>query len=176
VASVPASRSGARLENIKKLFNYLLTLAVRAGNIRAAIERSNDRKGDMGQGRGDKTAGEAGREGLLRVGKIFKAIADATRRKILDLLREGDLSAGEIAERFPISKPAVSHHLAVLKEAGLAAERREGQQIIYSLREDSMLEAWEGFLAKFCQKKVERREAQRRKRAESRTRKKGDRS
>jgi len=64
----------------------------------------------------------------------------------------------------------------VLKEAGLAAERREGQQIIYSLREDSMLEAWEGFLAKFCQKKVERREAQRRKRAESRTRKKGDRS
>lgn len=103
-----------------------------------------------------------------QVGKVFKAISDGTRRAILDLLREGDRSAGEIADRFSLTKPAISHHLSVLKEAELAVERREGQHIIYSLREDSILEAWDGFLAKFCSDKLAKREAQLRKRADNR--------
>jgi ArsR family transcriptional regulator len=106
------------------------------------------------------------------LGKVFKAIADGTRREILQLLREGDLSAGEIAARFDLTKPAISHHLSVLKEAGLAVERREGQQIIYTLREDSILEAVDGFMAKLCSHARARRDEQKQKRAVSRDNKK----
>lgn len=105
------------------------------------------------------------------LGKVFKAVADGTRREILAMLREGDLSAGEIAAKFSLTKPAISHHLSVLKEAGLAVERRAGQQIIYSLREDSVLEAWDGFLAKLCRHKAERRESQKERRAKTRRQK-----
>src|SRR5262245_52717808 len=105
------------------------------------------------------------------VGKVFKAVADKTRRQILEMLREGDLSAGEIADRFNLTKPAISHHLSVLKAAGLALERRDGQHIIYSLREDSVLEAWDGFLAKLCRHSMRRREEQKSKRAQSRSKK-----
>jgi DNA-binding transcriptional ArsR family regulator len=64
---------------------------------------------------------------------VFKALADATRREILELLAEQDLTAGEIAERFPIAFASVSHHLGVLKDAGLVASEREGQYIRYRL-------------------------------------------
>ena len=64
---------------------------------------------------------------------VFKALSDPTRRRILELLKAGDLSAGEIAEAFPIGKPAISHHLALLKSADLVQAEREGQSIIYSL-------------------------------------------
>lgn len=64
----------------------------------------------------------------------FKALADPTRRLILARLRqEGELSAGVLAEQFDMTKPTMSHHFAVLKEAGLVKSRRDGQQIIYSL-------------------------------------------
>lgn len=105
-----------------------------------------------------------------QIGKVFKAVADGTRRSILELLREGDRTAGEIADRFSLTKPAISHHLSVLKEAGLATERRQGQHIIYTLREDSILEAWDGFLSKLCRHKSTAREEQARKRAEARAR------
>ncbi|MCU0492015.1 MAG: autorepressor SdpR family transcription factor [Chloroflexaceae bacterium] len=65
--------------------------------------------------------------------KTMQALADPTRRAILDMLNNGDLSAGEIAARFPISAPSISHHLNVLKGAELVSSRREGQNIIYSL-------------------------------------------
>ena len=65
--------------------------------------------------------------------KTYKALADPTRREILALLRDRDRTAGEIAERFPIAWASVSHHLAVLKEAGLVLATREGQHIHYSL-------------------------------------------
>jgi len=94
------------------------------------------------------------------IGKVFKAMADGTRRGILELLREGDRNAGEIADRFALTKPAISHHLSVLKEAGLATERRDGQHIIYSLREDSIVEAMDGFLAGLCRHKAEKRKVQ----------------
>ena len=102
------------------------------------------------------------------IGKVFKAMADGTRRGILEMLRQGDLSAGEIAAAFSLTKPAISHHLSTLKEAGLAVERREGQQIIYSLREDSILEAWDGFMAKLCSHKAEKRKVQKEKRVKTR--------
>lgn len=64
----------------------------------------------------------------------FKALADPTRRLILARLRqEGELSAGVLAEQFDMTKPTMSHHFTVLKEAGLVKSRREGQQIFYSL-------------------------------------------
>jgi DNA-binding transcriptional ArsR family regulator len=63
----------------------------------------------------------------------FRALADPTRRRILELLSHRDLTAGEIAEEFPIAFPSVSRHLGVLKDAGLVDSEREGQHIRYRL-------------------------------------------
>ncbi len=65
--------------------------------------------------------------------EVFKAIADPTRREILRLLRHEEMSAGEVAARFDMTKPTMSHHFAVLKGAGLITSRREGQTIWYAL-------------------------------------------
>jgi ArsR family transcriptional regulator, arsenate/arsenite/antimonite-responsive transcriptional repressor len=65
--------------------------------------------------------------------QAFKALSDATRREILSLLRHGERTAGELAEHFDMTKPSMSHHFAVLKEADLITSRREGQQIWYGL-------------------------------------------
>lgn len=65
---------------------------------------------------------------------VFKALADPTRREIIRLLgKAGELTAGQLAARFDISSPSMSHHFNVLKQADLIAARREGQQIYYSL-------------------------------------------
>jgi ArsR family transcriptional regulator len=64
---------------------------------------------------------------------IFKALNDPTRREILEMLKEKDLTAGEIADRFNISKPSISHHLDLLRQAGLVVSVKEGQYILYSL-------------------------------------------
>ena len=64
---------------------------------------------------------------------LFKALNDATRREILELLKEKDLTAGEIADQFKISKPSISHHLDLLRQAGLVVSVKEGQFIYYSL-------------------------------------------
>jgi len=63
----------------------------------------------------------------------FKAIADPTRREILRLLRKHEMTAGDLAERFDMTKPTMSHHFAVLKEADLITSRRDGQTIWYEL-------------------------------------------
>lgn len=63
----------------------------------------------------------------------LRALADPTRRKILELLKNGQLAAGEIAERFDMTAAAVSRHLAVLKEADLIRDTRQGKYIIYEL-------------------------------------------
>ncbi|HEU4453109.1 MAG TPA: autorepressor SdpR family transcription factor [Longimicrobium sp.] len=63
----------------------------------------------------------------------LRALGDPTRREILKVLREGDLTAGEIAALFPMTAASVSHHLAVLKEAGLITAQRNGRNLIYSL-------------------------------------------
>jgi ArsR family transcriptional regulator len=63
----------------------------------------------------------------------FKAIADPTRREILHLLRKEEMTAGDVAARFDMTKPTMSHHFSVLREAGLVTSRREGQTIWYAL-------------------------------------------
>ena len=63
----------------------------------------------------------------------FKALADPTRRQILELLREGPLTAGEIGGRFPMTAATISHHLSVLREAGLVLDERRGKYIYYEL-------------------------------------------
>ncbi|WP_306597813.1 autorepressor SdpR family transcription factor [Geothrix sp. 21YS21S-2] len=72
---------------------------------------------------------------------VFKALADPTRRRILDLLREGDLSAGDLAAGFDITKASISHHLNLLKQAGLVRVRRQGQHQIYTLHTTVFQEA-----------------------------------
>lgn len=64
---------------------------------------------------------------------FFKALNDRTRREILELLKKGDLTAGEIADQFKMTKPSISHHLDLLKQAGLVHPRKQGQFIYYSL-------------------------------------------
>lgn len=64
---------------------------------------------------------------------LFKALNDPTRRKILDMLRNQDLSAGEISEEFDMSRPSISHHLEILRQAKLVDTDRRGQFIYYSL-------------------------------------------
>ncbi len=71
---------------------------------------------------------------------IFQALSDPTRRRILQMLNEGDKSAGEIASAFHISAPSVSHHLSVLKNANLVTTTRIGQSIVYSLNTTVMQE------------------------------------
>lgn len=67
------------------------------------------------------------------MGCPYKAIADDTRRKILEFLSEGETAAGEIASKFDISKPAISNHLKILKEADIVSERKVKQNRLYSL-------------------------------------------
>ena len=64
---------------------------------------------------------------------VFKALNDETRRQIIDLLKERDMNAGEIADRFSISKPSISHHLDILKRADLITSQKKGQFVEYSL-------------------------------------------
>jgi ArsR family transcriptional regulator, arsenate/arsenite/antimonite-responsive transcriptional repressor len=64
---------------------------------------------------------------------VFKALADPTRREILRFVRRGEMTAGDLAARFEMTKPTMSHHFAVLKEADLLTSRREGQTIWYGL-------------------------------------------
>ena len=65
--------------------------------------------------------------------QLFRALADPTRREILALLGRSDMTAGELAEHFDMTRPSMSHHFTVLREAGLIRSRRRGQQIWYSL-------------------------------------------
>ena len=65
--------------------------------------------------------------------KLFKALNDETRRKIIELLKEQDMNAGEIADKFNISKPSISHHLDILKQADLITCEKKGQFIEYGL-------------------------------------------
>lgn len=81
--------------------------------------------------------------------QVFKALSDPSRREILRLLGGGEKSAGELAKYFDMTKPTVSHHFAVLKEADLICRRREGQQIYYSLNttvvQDVLTRIWDLF-------------------------------
>ena len=76
---------------------------------------------------------------------IFKALNDPTRRRILEILRNGDLSAGDISDHFDASKPTLSHHLDLLRQAGMVDSYRKGQFIMYTLN-TSVLDETVGWL------------------------------
>jgi len=85
---------------------------------------------------------------------VFRALADPTRRQILQDLRPGELTAGDIASRFAITGPSISRHLSILKAAGLVKERREANRIFYSLVEDRLASCVGGFLSAVCPDQV----------------------
>jgi ArsR family transcriptional regulator len=84
---------------------------------------------------------------------LFKALGDKTRRKILEMLRKKDLTAGEIADAFDFSKPSISHHLDILRQANLIASVKEGQFVVYSLNTSEVDEIIK-WLYKFSKKKL----------------------
>lgn len=81
--------------------------------------------------------------------QVLKVLSDPTRRRVLQLLREREMSAGELAEHFALSKPTLSGHFAVLREAGLVDVQREGTSLIYRLNtsvlEDALTALMDGF-------------------------------
>ena len=81
----------------------------------------------------------------IHVNHVFKALADPTRRRVLELLREQPRSAGELADHFPVSKPTMSAHFAVLQEAGLIEAAKTGRTILYRLKMSVLEEALLGF-------------------------------
>src|SRR5436190_5350420 len=95
----------------------------------------------------------------------LKAIAEPRRRQILALVRDGELSAGEIASQFEVTRPAISQHLTVLKEAGLVNERRNGTRRLYQARPEG-LEELRSFIEGFWDERLDalRREAERKER------------
>jgi DNA-binding transcriptional ArsR family regulator len=95
----------------------------------------------------------------------LRAIAEPRRRRILELVGERELSAGEIASHFEVTRPAISQHLGVLKEAGLVNERRNGTQRLYRARPQGLAEL-RSFLDGFWDEKLEalQREAERQER------------
>ncbi|WP_073974338.1 metalloregulator ArsR/SmtB family transcription factor [Erythrobacter donghaensis] len=82
--------------------------------------------------------------------KVFEALASTVRRKILAYLSESELTAGQIAERFDISKPAVSQHLSVLENAGLVASEKRGQFVHYRLVRENLANTLNGYVQEVC--------------------------
>jgi DNA-binding transcriptional ArsR family regulator len=85
---------------------------------------------------------------------VFRALADPTRRQILQDLKDGELSAGEIGSNFSISGPSISRHLSLLKAAGLVSERRVANKIYYSLVEERLAASVGDFLSSVCPEQV----------------------
>lgn len=81
--------------------------------------------------------------------QIFKALSDPTRRRVLQLLRKGPMSAGQLCEHFDVSKPTMSAHFAVLKEADLVHAEKAGKSVIYHLKLSVLEEALMGFMHSF---------------------------
>ena len=82
--------------------------------------------------------------------KVFEALASSPRRKILAYLAHAELSAGEIASRFEMSKPAVSQHLSVLENAGLVASEKRGQYVFYRLVADNLANTLNAYVQEVC--------------------------
>lgn len=86
----------------------------------------------------------------MRVNAVFEALASQPRRKILAYLSATDLTAGEIAARFSMSKPAISKHLQILENAGLVTSTREGQFIRYALVRESLANTLTSYVQEVC--------------------------
>ena len=96
----------------------------------------------------------------LSLNLMFKALSDPTRRKIIMMLKSGDMNAGEIADNFKISKPSISRHLSLLKQATLVLDERRGQNIVYTLNTTVFQEVigWLFNAADFNEKNEEKEE------------------
>src|SRR5262252_700816 len=99
------------------------------------------------------------------VSAIFRALADPTRRQILQELKNGELAAGDIANRFTISGPSISRHLLILKHSALITERRDGNRIFYRLQPDRLATAVGDFLSAVCPTQIVQRRTSRKKRS-----------
>jgi len=86
----------------------------------------------------------------MNIEHVFEALASTPRRKILAYLSESSMTAGEIAERFEMSKPSLSKHLKILENAKLVRSEKKGQFVHYSLADDNMIGTLHSFLATFC--------------------------
>lgn len=86
----------------------------------------------------------------MNIDYVFAALASTPRRKILAYLAKTSLTAGEIAERFEMTKPSLSKHLKILLHAGLVKSEKRGQFVHYSLADDNMLGTLHNYLATFC--------------------------
>jgi DNA-binding transcriptional ArsR family regulator len=86
---------------------------------------------------------------------VVQALNEPRRREILELIRDRELAAGEIASRFDVTRPAISQHLTVLKQAGLVSERREGARRLYRARPEGLAEL-RSFLDGFWDERLER--------------------
>ncbi|MGN6424568.1 MAG: metalloregulator ArsR/SmtB family transcription factor [Asticcacaulis sp.] len=86
----------------------------------------------------------------MRVVKTFEALASEPRLRILAYLSEASLTAGEIAERFDMSKPSLSKHLSILENAGLIASERKGKYIHYSIVQEHIANMLDGYLQEVC--------------------------
>src|SRR5690606_27731005 len=95
--------------------------------------------------------------------RIFAALADPTRRQILQELQARELAAGEIVACFSISAPAISRHLSILEAAGLVAQRREGSRIYYKLEPETLASAMGDFLSAVCPTQMLHRRKKRKK-------------
>lgn len=82
--------------------------------------------------------------------KVFEALASTPRRKILAYLSETELSAGDIANRFDMTKPSLSKHLKILEAAGLVTAEKRGQYVFYSLQRDSLANTLTSFVQQVC--------------------------
>jgi DNA-binding transcriptional ArsR family regulator len=99
------------------------------------------------------------------VSRAFRALADPTRRQILQELRSSELSAGDIASRFPISGPSISRHLSILKSADLISERRVANRIFYRLEPEQIAQTVGDFLSAVCPTQIAQRKRLKRKEA-----------
>lgn len=86
----------------------------------------------------------------MKIDSVFEALGSTPRRKILAYLSEATLTAGEIAERFEMSKPALSKHLKILENAGLVRGEKRGQFVHYSIADQNLLATLHNFLTTFC--------------------------
>jgi ArsR family transcriptional regulator, arsenate/arsenite/antimonite-responsive transcriptional repressor len=82
--------------------------------------------------------------------RVFEALASTVRRKILAYLSHTELSAGEIAARFNMSRPSISQHLALLEGAGLVTSEKRGQFVFYALAQDNLINTLNGFVQEVC--------------------------
>jgi len=102
---------------------------------------------------------------MRSVSRAFRALADPTRRQILQELKKGEMSAGEIVACFPISGPSISRHLSILKNSDLISERREGNRIYYKLEAEQIAHCLGDFLSAVCPTQIAQRRRARAKEA-----------